>query len=244
MKSIYKDFGCKKVKPTFPPKIQSFLNRMKWKNILEVPRRKKGMTSSGAYGQCHQNVNKLVNTMGGSALRGYWVCPNHGTLGTDCTIPVEDIKDIYFVYHSVWINPEGKASDVTLRNFDDPYDPCFIPLHQTSDATMPIWLDIVVKEDWLKEGLLVDNPDDWEEAGRIVSIAKFRKFSSLYHTHVRQDWTDKGKGFSKPSMTSKLSFDEFEKKYKDQREFGGFGKKTPSSITGAVRQVKPKSVDQ
>ena len=40
-------------------------------------------------------------------------------------------------------------------------------------------------------------------------------------------------------MVSKMSFDEIEKIYKNQRKFIGFGKKSqPPRITDAVRQIK------
>tara|TARA_B100001013_G_scaffold343572_1_gene271569 strand:- start:3214 stop:3840 length:627 start_codon:yes stop_codon:yes gene_type:complete len=207
---------------------------MGWKHILEVPKRKKGMTSSGAISECHQNVNKLVNTIGGSALRGYWLTENRDMEQGN---PPEDIEFLDFVYHSVWITPEGNATDVTMRNWEDPYEPWFIPLYQTSDSTMKVWMDVSVDEDWVKKGLYVTSADA-KQVAKIIPIAKFRNYHKKWKDGVRRSWTDEGDGFSKPSIVSKMNFDEFEKLYKDQREFGGFGEETSPRIIDGVRQIK------
>jgi hypothetical protein len=233
--NIWKTYGCEKIKPIYPKKIQAFFNRMEWKHILQIPRRKKGLTSSGEPAECHQNVNKLVNTMGGKALRGYWITENEDQVQG---LPVEEIKNLSLFYHSVWISPEGNASDVTMRNHVDEYEPWFIPLYETTENTMKIWFDIKVDENWVKEGLELITSADRAEFGKTIKIGQFKRKPSEYKDEVRQKWTDEGKGFSKPSIVSKMSWDEFEKIYRDQREFKGFGEKTPTRITDAVRQIK------
>jgi hypothetical protein len=100
IKPNYESFGCEVVKDHFPTKIEKLRKKLGLGRVLVVKRRKNGMTSSGAQHMCHSNVSKLVKHYGGRQLLGY--------------IVFEDGDGVYdFLYHSVWITPEGIAVDVT-----------------------------------------------------------------------------------------------------------------------------------
>ena len=66
--------GCDFADDLLKPNIRNWLNKNNFKNTLNVPIRRKGMTGSGYKYQCHQNVFNLVNAYGGKRLGGYAVC--------------------------------------------------------------------------------------------------------------------------------------------------------------------------
>ena len=66
--------GCDFADDLLKPNIRNWLNKNNFKNTLNVPIRRKGMTGSGYKYQCHQNVFNLVNAYGGNRLGGYAVC--------------------------------------------------------------------------------------------------------------------------------------------------------------------------
>jgi hypothetical protein len=73
------------------------------RKIVEVPIRKKGFTGRMPSGNCHSNVNYLINTIGGRRVTGYHIRK-----------PKLPNKDGYCLFHhSVWESPEGKLVDVT-----------------------------------------------------------------------------------------------------------------------------------
>ena len=70
-----KKYGCES--PTrnssIPKSVLRFLRKHGIKDPIIVPKRKNGLTSSGEYNECHQNVWELVKTFGGKQLQGYMV---------------------------------------------------------------------------------------------------------------------------------------------------------------------------
>jgi len=81
-------------------KTWTFCRRMGITQVMDVPRRKRGMTSSGKENECHSNVRLLTRNYGGSCILGFTVIPwSHTGIG--------------FLSHSVWETPEGRVVDVT-----------------------------------------------------------------------------------------------------------------------------------
>jgi hypothetical protein len=80
--------------------------------LLEVPKRRRGITSSGFLGTSHKNVFALVETLGGSQVFGFAI-------------------DSYFdgilvngYTHSCWKTPEGELVDVTgIERFSTKFVP-------------------------------------------------------------------------------------------------------------------------
>ena len=101
-------YGCEVVKEEELP---SFLNRLVstigLNKVIKVPRRKRGMTSSGKVRHCHPNVQLLVDTIGGERLVGYEV--------DVCKIATTGLY-VELISHSVWITPEGKLADCTQKD--------------------------------------------------------------------------------------------------------------------------------
>ena len=70
-----------------------------------VRRRLKGVTGSGEKNNCFENVEKLVDRIGGEAVYGWKLFKNK-------TLTKNGIYN--FAFHSIWKTPEGKYVDVTM----------------------------------------------------------------------------------------------------------------------------------
>ena len=101
-------------------KAQTFCNAIGISHAIEVPVRKRGMTSSGYPNQCHSNTSLLVKKFGGCVVTGFLRIMSNGYLMLLC--------------HSVWKTPEGKMVDVTLgRSKLDKI--CFLPVAEYDSNT-------------------------------------------------------------------------------------------------------------
>ena len=78
-------------------------------DCLLVNRRKRGATSKGAYSNCHSNVQDWVDKIGGARISGWLLA----------RIPKFLNEGVWaWIFHSIWLTPEGKLTDVTM---DDDY---------------------------------------------------------------------------------------------------------------------------
>lgn len=91
--------------------------------IINVPVRMNGLTSSGSKGKCYQNVANLVEVFGGKVVVGWYVSQLVTPLGNNkrCSRRVS----IELHGHAVWLNDENKLSDPTAKNWVtlSKYDP-------------------------------------------------------------------------------------------------------------------------
>ena len=110
-------YGCKKIDISGIKRYRSLVIAG-YKFILEVPKRTTGMTAFGKAHACHTNCQALLYEIGGKILRGYAL--------------QEEGDMIQFMFHSVWVSPEGKAVCVTRYGIDDPEFVRFIPLYETT----------------------------------------------------------------------------------------------------------------
>ncbi len=107
-------FGCK-IEKDIPEYVRKFADWMELGEVIRVPiRRNDGLTGSGKPFKCHFNVAGLVKTIGGRMLRGFSVIQDSEDF-TNCGFSNTNCQ---FVYHSVWINPEGNASCVS-NNYEE-----------------------------------------------------------------------------------------------------------------------------
>lgn len=126
-------FGCEVINTGLDHEY-AFLRRGGHSEILKVPVRKNGITSWGRAYRCHFNCNILLYWVGGKILRGYMIKKVGKTYKLD--------------YHSVWINPEGRAVCVTRYPDDAGVDyRLFLPIYESSvDDPFVIYPDIDVSK--------------------------------------------------------------------------------------------------
>ena len=109
-----KMFGCE-IEKSVPPYIKDFAEKLNLDTFIRVPIRTKGLTGSGDAFHCHYNASALTKRWGGQWLRGYSVF-TYDKCETQNTMP-----QTKFIYHSVWITPEGNAVCVS-NNYDERVD--------------------------------------------------------------------------------------------------------------------------
>jgi hypothetical protein len=100
----YKTYGCELDNKCIPISVLKYPKMLGLKNVLVVPRRKRGLTSSGNPNECHSNADRLSHLYGGASVRGY-------KLGWG-----EDKTFIGFSFHSLWRTPEGRLVEITEDN--------------------------------------------------------------------------------------------------------------------------------
>jgi len=100
-RSLPHRYGCDLSEMDFPDDVERGLKKLGLgTRFLSVPKRKRGLTSSGIKSECHRNVALLTKTFGGKHVKGFscsW------KTGSGPTIVYK------FIFHSVWVTPEGKA---------------------------------------------------------------------------------------------------------------------------------------
>lgn len=103
-----KKWDCEIVSPLLlPSDIMEFCQRI-GVQVLRVPIRERGLTSSGNNGKCYLNVNILTKLFGGSAVLGWMLVRNpRQELGT------KTIFSSALLGHAIWLNPQNRASCVT-----------------------------------------------------------------------------------------------------------------------------------
>ena len=69
-----------------------------------VKRRIRGLTGAGVQGNCHLNVQRWVDSVGGERVPGWLLYRNRRTLNSGIWV---------WSFHSVWRTPEGETVDVT-----------------------------------------------------------------------------------------------------------------------------------
>jgi len=173
--SIVRDLGCLDGKKLVPKKLLRVLRKNTTNPILRVPRRKRGMTSSGKVLFCHKNVERLVQIIGGNQVVGYELQIGVG--------PTRKYKRYLsrLVLHSVWESPEGKLFDVSKREHDPDFgrnenEILFVPM------------------DWNWE----NRSDENFPLDNVMWIGKENQFEFQFE-HIRQ--TFNGKNLFKSKMT-------------------------------------------
>lgn len=74
-------------------------------NPMLIDVRKKGISARGVENYCHGNVANMVGRYGGKRSSGFAI------------IPHPEIDDYQFIYHSVWVTPEGKRVCISKSNY-------------------------------------------------------------------------------------------------------------------------------
>ena len=87
-------------------KFDEILEQLGLTKTIDIPVRRKGLTGSGKYNQCHSNVSNLVHYFGGQKVCGYIKNPFQNFFGFT-----------HYISHSVWVTPEGKFADVTAHHY-------------------------------------------------------------------------------------------------------------------------------
>ncbi len=98
----YKTYGCELDNRCIPTSVLKYPKMIGLKNVLVIPRRKRGLTSSGAPNECHINADRLSHLYGGASVRGYKVSIEKTFIG--------------FIFHSLWRTPEGRLVEITEDN--------------------------------------------------------------------------------------------------------------------------------
>jgi hypothetical protein len=215
-----KMYGCE-IEKSVPQFVRRFVDRIELGEMIRVPIRTKGLTGSGRPNKCHGNVMGIVNRFGGKILRGYSV-----TYHTDGMVT--------FLYHSVWITPEGKSVCVTnnygnsrnwkdqslIRKGDKEYM-LFIPFGLGLIDELGFGVNqILFGENWEIQGVSIKDPTCMKINGIPPDlINEFQnKFGFIQKDLcVKGRWTKRelknsmnngGDGFSQKSLGSGKSWDE------------------------------------
>jgi len=131
-------FGCDIADMDIPKDVERAMVKLGLgKRVLNVPKRKNGLTSSGKISECHSNVALLVKEFRGKHLRGFMIDTYE-----KCHPKLGNITFFVFMWHSVWITPEGNAVCATkfsdraaeVMGFEE-YVP-FIPIGFTDEFTI------------------------------------------------------------------------------------------------------------
>ena len=105
--TISYSYGCEVVNENdLPEFVNNFVLESGLNKVIKVPRRKRGMTSSGKRRHCHPNVELLVDNTGGKRMVGYEINMNE----------FQGIRFFDLLFHSVWMTPENKLVDVTEKD--------------------------------------------------------------------------------------------------------------------------------
>ena len=83
--------------------------------VIKVPIRMNGLTSSGTKGRCYFNVSNLVEVFGGQSVVGWTVSESVKKLGNSPHSPYQ--VNIELHGHAVWLNDNGKLSDPTAKRW-------------------------------------------------------------------------------------------------------------------------------
>lgn len=177
----------------------NFCKSMGITQVMGVPVRKKGMTSSGIKHDCHWNVRLLTKRYGGKTVLGYKV-----------TLVPQD-RVILFHHHSVWETPEGQVVDVTDGERDeDTFS--FLPLAKYDPTKESYYTRNVLFHP--TEGInLYRSPENG--ATRIRGIPITNKMLKRKRTKVREcilgyanePDESEGGGFTKPSTATGKYFE-------------------------------------
>jgi hypothetical protein len=216
------NYGCENITSAMPNAYRKLMKQLDVKSILKVPKRRRGLTSSGKPNHCHGNVRMLVDVFGGCEVYGYSLC----AMNTTST-------QVAFIPHSVWMTPEGKLVEVI--NTKDEDDAKYIWFEKIIGCTVfapvsklygvsPIgrtdnW-SFVVHQNHKECGIfmLTRTGDDFSvegtmrrfQKGKVVPFTKgfrsknLRKKERFRRTYWDYDWG----GFSKPSISTGKTFKE------------------------------------
>jgi len=201
LKPVHQSFGCELDNFLIPVKQQRILLKLGiGTRILSVPRRKKGLTSSGEPQKCHYNTSLLTETFGGQHLKGFFVCHSDLTGRT------------HLIWHSVWVTPEGKAVDVTLReNIGNSLDLSdftpFIPVHMVNEKSFLHVNHIIIPDNPIKKPLLVKHFSGlpWKEIpiGQVNMKNIFKVETTISGVQSENNWMKMGgTSFLQPSTAT------------------------------------------
>jgi len=201
-KQMFNTFGCEISNDFLNKSQKKIMKKIGLGNVLRVPRRKKGMTSSGVGGCCHSNVNKLVELYGGQQLLGYVVMTNVGFMGRSC---------LQVMWHSVWVSPESKLVDITKSSNPNNDYTHFLPVTLYNNDN--IWthgMDMMFPENWEDIGYCVQGDISHpEDEGRHPSQLEWLGTIGSMDTGKFPDpMKDPTSGFTKPSLITGKTYNE------------------------------------
>ena len=221
-----KMYGCE-IEKSVPQFISGFVDKIGLGEMIRVPIRTNGLTGSGNYKRCNQNVTGLVKRFGGNRLQGYII-----ERGYD-----EGVGDIVsFSHHSVWITPEGKCVDVT-NNYEDEDRKLytddsiirkgykeyilFVPFGLGLISELGVCVnEVVMTKRWKKKGVFLYPPNKDEDNFVYLNkrdLEKFQKKNGFLDTNHHRERTTPPQvvkqivelgGFSQKSLGSGKSWDE------------------------------------
>ena len=201
-KQMFNTFGCEISNDFLNKPQKKIMRKIGLGNVLRVPRRKKGMTSSGVGGCCHSNVNKLVELYGGKQLLGYAIITNVGFMGRRC---------LQMMWHSVWVNPEGTLVDVT-KSSNEHYDYThFLPVTlYNKDNIWTQGMDMMFPENWEDIGYCVQGDISHpEDKGRHpLQLEWLGTIGSMDLGRLPDVFKQIRSGFTKPSLITGKTYDE------------------------------------
>ena len=204
-------FGCEVINDLLSTKQKKILEKMGLDKVdlLSVKRRNKGLTSSGIGGNCHSNVRKLVELIGGKQIVGYGIQTNvrNHTFGYE--------RCLQFYGHSVWMTPEGEVIDPTESANSYKYDTTnFIPIMvYQEDYVWTDQIDYLFPEEFERSGYILqgdigqshnDMRITFESLSSEMTYTTKKYTEEEFKQHIRYE----NGGFTKPSSSTGKTFDE------------------------------------
>lgn len=175
----------------FPEIVHKVRDKINLGNILHVPKRTRGITSSGRPNNCHENARMCAEMFGGRKVTGYGVHIHKMWTNDGC-----DITQFY--HHSVWETPEGKLVDINqtndhiLNKYGEQTDTYFIPIFidenekVTNNLSKFIWFKgesfIVMNEEEDQILLTGQGKDNPTEVTGLIGI----NLKSLYNLYKQK----------------------------------------------------------
>jgi len=205
LRALHNRYGCELATVDLPNDVKRGLTKLGLgTRFLTVPKRKNGLTSSGKPHECHRNVAMLVENFGGKHLKGF--CLNR-------VVKLVDETTIFkFIWHSVWVTPEGKAICPTMMEGD--LDALvFIPVHEWTPVLDFYGEDFVLSDITKVMGMRLETgigsclretaltiPFNRMKPETIMCGAKLDPVKDAVVLKKNREWYVKSGGFTKPSM--------------------------------------------
>ena len=206
-------YGCERSYTKIPEKYRGFLRSLGQPNrvVLKVPVRKNGLTGSGYKSRCHDNCELLVTMFGGSVCVGYMVAVTK--------------ENLTLTSHSVWMTPEGKLVCPTAHNFMKQKTVDFIVTGMTYKGVtpfrdiIPTFQRIIAPRTYKKTGFRVKDYDEGWESYPFQDLKALVKKPMMKESWIQKTRREKPSvengsfgGFHKPSLATKMTFQEILKR--------------------------------
>ncbi len=176
-------WSCDIIPPSqLPEDVADFCERID-AQVIRMPIRKRGVTSSGKVGQCYLNVNIATKLFGGSAVAG-WVLVR----STDTALKGQMKYTAVLLGHAVWLNVQNRASCVTGKSWGanngvyekDGKSYFDFVIWDENPKSSPVFLkDLFFKNNWCAQETEIEWAEDGMRESTALELLTRKKARSL-----------------------------------------------------------------